>query len=218
MGMEGTESQGIPVMLDVTGWRVLIVGGGAVAARRAAALVGAGAGVTVVAPAFDDRLTALPIDRIAAVFDPAAHDVADYRLVIVATDDPAANALVAAELAKLPNPPLCNRADDGDAGEVSFMSTHRDGPLALAVYSGGASASAAAKIRDELARQIDPAWPGVLALARETRQAMREQVGEPVKRTALLRRLTDADALAAYRDGGAEALRSHYRDIMRGSA
>lgn len=41
---------GYPVLLDLTGRRVLVVGGGAVGARRAAALADAGARVEVVAP------------------------------------------------------------------------------------------------------------------------------------------------------------------------
>ena len=41
---------GYPVMLDLTGADVLVVGGGAVAARKVAGLVEAGARVTVVAP------------------------------------------------------------------------------------------------------------------------------------------------------------------------
>ncbi len=39
-----------PVVLDVTGWRCLVVGGGRVAARRVRGLLSAGARVTVVAP------------------------------------------------------------------------------------------------------------------------------------------------------------------------
>ncbi len=205
-------------MLDVSGWRVLIVGGGAVAARRARALVDAGTVVTVIAPDMDDRLDAMDIQRVVARFDPSAHALDTYRLVIIATDDAAANASVSAAVAGLPHPPLCNRADDGDAGDLSFMAGHRDGPLTLAVHTGGASASAAAAIRDELAERVDPAWPDVLTVARETRQAIQQQVTDPAKRSAMLRRLTDSDALARFRAGGTDALRSHYRDIMRGSA
>lgn len=205
-------------MLNVTGWRVLVVGGGAVAARRAKALVEAGAAVTVVAPELASALSSLAVERVTSRFDPDVHRVAEYRLVVAATDDPEVNALVAAELAKLPNPPLCNRADDGDAGDLSLMATHRDGSLTLAVHTGGASASAAAAIRSEAAGKVDPCWPGVLAEARDARELVQQQVHDPAKRTAILRRLTDTEALARYRAGGAEALQTHYRDIMRGSA
>lgn len=205
-------------MLDVAGWRTLIVGGGAVAARRAKALVEAGAVVTVVAPAFDDRLRTLPVERLQASYDPTQHPLAGYRLVVVATDDSPTNALVAAELARLADPPLCNRADEGDAGDITFMANHQAGPLTLAVSTGGASAAAAGAIRDDLAGKLDPCWPGVLAEARDARQQIQQEIDDPAKRADLLRRLTDTHARDVYRAGGAAALRNHYRDIMQGSA
>lgn len=174
--------------------------------------------MTVVAPAMADRLVALDIKRHETRYDPAVHRVVDYRLVVVATDDPATNALVAAEVAKHPNPPLCNRADDGDAGDVSFMASHRDGPLTLAVHTGGASAAAAAAIREAVVGGLDPCWPGVLAEALAARKQAQREIADPAKRSAMLRRLTDDAALTCFRAGGAEALRSHYRDMMRGSA
>lgn len=205
-------------MIHPEGWRCLIVGGGAVAVRRARALVDAGAFVTVIAPEMDDRLATMEIDRVLSRFDPATHPLDVYRLVVIATDDPATNATAATAIAKLPHPPLCNRADEADAGEVSFMAAHRDGPVTLAVHTGGASASAAATIRDAMANGLDPCWAGVLEEAIEARRAIQREVTDPAKRSAMLRRLTDGDALACFRAGGPDALRSRYRDIMRGSA
>ncbi len=54
---------GYPVMLDLTGADVLVVGGGAVAARKVAGLVEAGAGVTVVAPMVRDDIIAAVVRR-----------------------------------------------------------------------------------------------------------------------------------------------------------
>ena len=47
---------GYPLLLDVAGRAVLVVGAGPVGARRAIGLADAGAVVTVVAPAVDDAL------------------------------------------------------------------------------------------------------------------------------------------------------------------
>ena len=158
------------------------------------------------------------LNVIQACYDPQTHGLAGYRLVVVATDDPQANAQITEAIAQLPRPPLCNRADEHEAGDLAFMAAHRDGPLTLAVHTGGASAAAAVAIRDAWAGQLDPVWPGLLAVARETRAAIKRQVVDPAQRTGLLRRLTDPAAQQAYRAGGAEALRAHYRDMMPGSA
>ena len=48
-----------PLFLDLRGRRVLVVGGGEVAARKVAALLDSGADVTVVAPALVPALAAL---------------------------------------------------------------------------------------------------------------------------------------------------------------
>ena len=52
---------GYPLLLDLTARRVLVVGGGAVAARRIPSLVDAGADVIVVAPVVRDEIAALPV-------------------------------------------------------------------------------------------------------------------------------------------------------------
>lgn len=85
-----------PLHLDVTGRRVLVAGGGPVAARRARDLVEAGADVLVVAPAVcEDLRDLLPLlTWEARDVDPA--DVADVWLVHTATGDPVADAAVAA--------------------------------------------------------------------------------------------------------------------------
>ena len=55
---------GYPVVLRVAGRRVLVVGGGAVAARKVAGLADAGALVTVVAPTVDPSIEAIPGVRV----------------------------------------------------------------------------------------------------------------------------------------------------------
>ena len=65
-------SAGYPLLLDVAGRAVLVVGAGPVGARRAIGLADAGALVTVVAPAVDDAVSG--DDRI-AVDAARVHDV-----------------------------------------------------------------------------------------------------------------------------------------------
>ena len=99
-----------PVALDLTGRRAVVIGGGAVALRRAAALVEAGAVVSVVAPAVLPELAALDVIVHARPYRPG--DLAGAWLAHAATDDPAVNAAVAAEAEQ--GRIWCVRADDGD--------------------------------------------------------------------------------------------------------
>ncbi|HQQ59530.1 MAG TPA: NAD(P)-dependent oxidoreductase, partial [Thermomonas sp.] len=86
-----------PLFLDLRGRRVLVVGGGAVAARKIAALLEAGATVQVVASALEPGLAALAshrhITHLAATFAPTQLEGA--WLVIAATDDAGVNRAVA---------------------------------------------------------------------------------------------------------------------------
>lgn len=198
-------------MLDVAGRRCVVVGAGGVGARRARVLSEAGAKVVVIA------LQVHPTARLAGqrveerAFEP--EDLDGALLVVAATDIPEINDAVCQ--AAVERGVLINRADDASKGDVAFMASHRDGPLTVAVHSGGASASAAARIRDLIASELDPAWAQLLNLVLPARETIQQHVSDPAKRAELLRRLSDDQAMQALKSGGETALQSLYADIMR---
>ena len=108
-----------PLGLRLAGRQVVVVGGGRVAARRVAGLLRAGARVRVVAPevtaAVEGYVTAELVDWTARRYQPG--DLADAWYAVAATDDPAANAAIAAEAetARV----FCSRADDA-AGSTAW--------------------------------------------------------------------------------------------------
>jgi uroporphyrin-III C-methyltransferase / precorrin-2 dehydrogenase / sirohydrochlorin ferrochelatase len=83
-----------PVFLKLAGRRVLVVGGGPVAASKLRALIDAGADVTVVAPRIDDGIIGLPVRLQRRRF--TASDL-DGVAFVVAAATPEANREVAAE-------------------------------------------------------------------------------------------------------------------------
>src|SRR5690242_16754996 len=85
---------GYPLLLDVVGRRVLVVGAGTVAARRIRALVEAGAQVEVVAPEVSDEVAGAAVTLQRRRFEAA--DLDGAWLAFACTDDPAVNAQVAA--------------------------------------------------------------------------------------------------------------------------
>ncbi|MGB0767765.1 MAG: precorrin-2 dehydrogenase/sirohydrochlorin ferrochelatase family protein [Phycisphaeraceae bacterium] len=201
----------VPVMLSVRDRRCVVVGGGGVGARRARTLSEAGAKVVMIA------LQVHPSARLAGVrieeraFQP--EDLDGALLVVVATDVEEINDAVSEAAAE--RGVLVNRADRSEAGGLTFMTAHRDGPLTVAVHTGGASASAATRIRALLVADLDPAWGRLLASALPVRRAIQERVRDPAKRVAMLRRLSDDRALKTLRDGGESALKGLYADIMK---
>lgn len=139
---------GYPVMLDLTGADVLVVGGGVVAARKVAGLVEAGAVVTVVAPTIRDGIGAAHV--LHRQFE--AGDVAGRTLVFTCTDDPAANAVVA--MACRAAGVWVNSADDPVNCTFALPAVARAGRVVVAVGSGGASPALAQHVRDRVAAEI----------------------------------------------------------------
>jgi len=201
----------LPVMLAVRGKRCLVVGAGGVGVRRAKLLAEAGAYVVIVAPQVHPSARLIGAQVHERNFEP--EDVDGMLLVVAATSDRAVNQAVTDAAAE--RGVLVNRSDEASAGELTFMSSHRDGPLTVAVHTGGASASAATRIRKLLAESLEPHWGTMLALALPARKRIQAGVSDPAKRTALLRRLTDDQAIQTLQQYGESGLMSLYDDIMK---
>ncbi|MGZ9101713.1 MAG: siroheme synthase CysG [Rhodoplanes sp.] len=141
----------LPVFLDVRGEPCLVVGGGAVAAHKAALLRRAGARVTM-ATEFRDE------------------DMAGYALAIAATSDAAVNRAVAAA-AKARRVPV-NVVDQPALCSFILPSIIERPPLIVAVSSGGASPVLARLLRARLESLIPAGYGRLAALA----GAFRDQV------------------------------------------
>jgi precorrin-2 dehydrogenase/sirohydrochlorin ferrochelatase len=153
---------GLPILLEAAAVRVLVVGGGTVAARKARAFADAGAQVRVVASRIADEIRALePTGRVSLVerpYDP--DDIADAQLVIAATNDRAVNARVASDARAASR--LVNVTDLPAEGSFATMATHRSGALVIGVTAGGVP-DAAARIRDVIAERFDSRYARALA-------------------------------------------------------
>jgi uroporphyrin-III C-methyltransferase/precorrin-2 dehydrogenase/sirohydrochlorin ferrochelatase len=134
--------------LRLSGRRVVVVGGGAVATRRIPALLDAGADVVLVSP----TVTASLEDLAAAGrirWEERAYadgDCAGAWLVNACTDDPAVNAAVAAAADQ--QHIWCVRADDAQASAAWTPASGRADDIRIGVLSGDPRRSAA--IRDAI--------------------------------------------------------------------
>ncbi|HLI54275.1 MAG TPA: bifunctional precorrin-2 dehydrogenase/sirohydrochlorin ferrochelatase [Acidimicrobiales bacterium] len=141
-----------PVNLIVAGRRCLVVGGGPVAARKAAALVEAGAEVTVVAPRLCDEVRSLPVRLVERAY--RAEDLDGAWLAIAATDDPAVNRRLDADgrAARV----WVNAADDPEACSFTLPAVLRRGPVTVAVSTAGHSPALAGWLKEQIASQLGP--------------------------------------------------------------
>ncbi len=163
----------LPIFLNIKGARCLVVGGGAVAARKAGLLLGCGAHIAIVSPELGEALAAEKatgrIEHIAARFEPA--HLAGAAVVIAATDDRAVNEAVfhAAKARDLPvnvvnSPELCS---------FIFPAIVNRSPMIVAVSTGGASPVLARLMRARLETLIPAAYGRLARLANELRDSVK---------------------------------------------
>lgn len=147
---------GYPVVLDLHGVPVLVVGAGTVAVRKIAGLVAAGADVLVVAPETDEQLDEDPLrDRVGLrrrAYEPG--DLDHVRLVVTATGVEAVDAAVAADARA--RGIWVNAADQpADCGFI-LPAVARQGSISVAVSTDGKSPALAVKLRDGIASLLTP--------------------------------------------------------------
>jgi uroporphyrin-III C-methyltransferase/precorrin-2 dehydrogenase/sirohydrochlorin ferrochelatase len=135
----GTEAYRFALFMNVCALPAVVVGGGTVAARKVQRLLDADAVIMVVAPelhkTLQENVAQGRIRHLAREF--VADDLADARIVIAATSDPATNAQVAAIANQ--HGLLVNVADDPSAGNFIMPSLVDRSPLLIAISSGGTS-------------------------------------------------------------------------------
>jgi precorrin-2 dehydrogenase len=138
--------------LDLAGRPVLVVGGGPVAREKVEGLLACGARVTVVAPEIEPELDRTGVELVRR--DYRTTDLEGRLLVVAATSTEEVNRRVFrdAEARGL----LCNVVDVPELCSFILPAVHRQGPIAVAVSTGGASPALAQRLRDDIAEVVGP--------------------------------------------------------------
>jgi len=185
-----------PVNLVLTGRRCLVVGGGRVAIQKVAGLLECGARVRVVAPHIDPALAG--DDRVDCRFRPyRPGEVAGYRLVITATDDPEVNRRVF--LDGEAQAVLVNSADDPANCSFTLPSRIRQGHLLVTFATAGRSPALATWLRRRFREEFGPEYTTLIEVLSEERDAIRS-TGRPTEGLDWQRAL-DSGMLDLIREG-----------------
>ena len=163
----------LPIFLKLAGQRAAVIGGGAVAARKAGLLLDAGAQGVVTAPALDEELLELAaagrIEHRAQAFTPVALD--EVTLVIAATDDRDVNAEVS-RLARARRIPV-NVVDDPELCTFILPAIVDRSPVVIAASTGGASPVLARLLRARLESLIPASYGELAKLAQRFRERVK---------------------------------------------
>ena len=197
----------LPVVLDVTGRLALIVGGGPIGRRKAAALLAAGVHVRLVClEARPPDETALNLTWLTTPYEPIH---LDGIALAFASGPPAVNARVVADGAV--RRVWVNTASDPAQGDFFLPAVVRRGDFLLAVSTGGAAPILSRAVRDHLSREFDDAFGSWVALLAELRPLIQAAYPQEERRRAALSSLSEWRRLERLRRESREAVHAAMR-------
>jgi uroporphyrin-III C-methyltransferase / precorrin-2 dehydrogenase / sirohydrochlorin ferrochelatase len=170
-----------PIFLRLDGARVLVIGGGEVAARKIRLLRDSRASIEIVARELNAELHNFVGDGkaryLASDFEPG--QLRGCRLVIAATDDDALNARVASEADALGIP--VNVVDDRTLGSYITPAIVERGPVTVAIATSGAAPVLSRRLRERIEAML-PASYGRLAEFMDRHRARAKAAVDDVRR------------------------------------
>ncbi|MFI5178985.1 MAG: bifunctional precorrin-2 dehydrogenase/sirohydrochlorin ferrochelatase [Vicinamibacterales bacterium] len=165
-----------PIFVELKGRPIIVIGGGNVGAEKVRGLLAAEADITVVSPELIDELrehaAAGRIRHVERAYQESDLD-GGYEFIMVATDDGAINAQVAAAGKK--RGLWVNAADDPKNCDFILPAVIRKGKITLAASTSAASPALARRLREELDAYLTDDMPALADLLAEVRQEVRKR-------------------------------------------
>ncbi len=203
-----------PIFLELSGRRVVVVGGGAVAVRKAQALLAAGARLVVIAKRIDNMLTALCRGKNAELIKSkySKNYLAESVLVIAATNNHRLNKQIYKDCQELEV--LCNVVDEPELCDFFVPAVVRRGDLQIAIGTEGHCPAYAGHIRKKLEEIFTEEHGQFLAELERFRKRIIKDVAEPIERKALLGELADDKSFEYFVENGPAQWRTFAEELV----
>lgn len=163
-----------PLFVDLSNRPCLVIGGGGVAERKVAGLLGADATVSVISPQLTEQMTEWAsqgrIHYRRRCYE--AGDLSGYDIAFVATDDPAVNLAVYEEGKR--EGVWVNVADDPAHCDFIIPSVIRRDDLVIAVATGARSPALSRAVREELEAYFTEDYGTLARIAADVRRRLKE--------------------------------------------
>ena len=195
------------IFLEMSGRRAVVIGGGAVAVRKAGSLLDAGARVVLVADRIEEARTALSGRRLVELVEDkySKRYLAGAVLAIAATNDQQLNRQIYSDCQELEV--LCNVVDDPELCDFYVPAVVRRGDLQIAVCTDGACPAYAGHIKKKLERIFTDSHGLFLAELKQLREQLLRQVPQAQVRKAVLGELVEDGSMRYFIEHGAEKWR-----------
>lgn len=176
-----------PMFVDLSGQRVLVIGGGKVALRKIQKLLPFGASLTVIAPEILPQIEAIPGLTLRRRPWKPRDLYPRPAMVIAAANDKKVNHEVS-ELCRKRHIPV-NAVDDTEDCSFLFPALVQKGHFTAGISTGGASPTAASFYRQELEALVPDNIDEILVFLEAQRTRLKEEFSDPAQRAAALRDL-----------------------------
>jgi precorrin-2 dehydrogenase/sirohydrochlorin ferrochelatase len=188
-----------PAFLNLKGKKVIVIGGGKVAERKAFALLRIGADMTIISPEITKRIDEEKLKgRIKHVSRQYKKgDSKKAFLIIAATDSYEINKKIAQDA-----PCLLNVVDSPSLCNFIVPSVIRRGPLTIAISTSGISPALSKSIRRELEMLYNPEFAKYLKLLKKIRERVMKEIPDKKKRTEFLKNLASEKMIKMLRNKG----------------
>ncbi len=208
-----------PVYLDLGDRLAVVVGGGAVAARKIRTLVDYGARVAVIAPVAVPELERFAAEGIVSLERRGyvRGDLEGAFIVVCATDSEEVNRAVYAEAEQ--RGCLVNVVDVPELCNFIVPSIVRRGQLQLAISTGGAAPAVAKRLRRHVEEHVGEEWGPYVELLGEVRMLVMERVpgGEAVRKP-IFEAIGASDLLDRIRSGDSPSAEDVYGEFVGGGS
>jgi precorrin-2 dehydrogenase/sirohydrochlorin ferrochelatase len=204
-----------PIFLEMQNRRVVVIGGGSVAFRKAQNLLEAGARRVVVAEHVEAALDTLCRENKKAelVKSPYSKEyLAGATMAIAATNNRELNKQIFRDCQNLDV--LCNVVDDPELCDFFTAAVIKRGNLQIAISTEGLVPAYAGHIKKKLEEMFTDAHAKFLAELECLRAKIMKEVPEPADRKTLLGRLADDESFGFFMANGVEQWHQYAEELI----
>lgn len=203
-----------PIFLKLIGRRAVVIGGGAVASRKAQALLDAGARLVVVSDTVDRVLSSL-CERSGAELIQAKYSkeyLVGAVLAIAATDNAAVNKQIYKDCQELEI--LCNVVDQPELCDFFVPAVVKRGDLQIAICTEGDCPAYAGHIRKKLEEIFTEKHGQFLAELEGIRKRLIIEIEDASNRKTIMGRLVDDKSFEYFIGNGVEKWRQFAEKVI----
>lgn len=205
-----------PIMIDLSGKKVAVIGGGAVAARKIGSLLRAEADITVISPSVTSQIKQWAnhndIEWQPREFT-GKQDIKDALLIIAATNHADLNREIRSMISPFQ---LLNIVDQPDLSSCIFPAFFTRGKLSISVSTSGANPGLSQKIRQELSQMYDESFEDYVDFLEECRAEVLKNIPNPQARSKVFKKLLDPVFLELTKNGDNQERKSLFLTIVSG--